>query len=259
MVAAENAAILAAMDGASAGSPPPPGPPSPPWTCSRMRWPARSRSTARCRPASSSPPQTLATARKCKASTAGSYYLDPTEPGPTSIHGIHVIATPNLAPGTAWVIQTGACIIYRRGPVTVEMGLSTNDFVRNMSTLRAEERMGTAVVRAPKIDEGYVDLDLQERGSDTTARVSGHSWGLGASGHLVAQPLRVVAFSLRFSHRPPRRGHKLRFHPKRTRTETGPRGGTLRRTGVLPAPCPLREQPWTMTRCRPSSVPSSRQ
>jgi hypothetical protein len=50
-------------------------------------------------------PTTVATIRMAKASTAGTYPIDPLTSGSTSIHGVQVISTPGTAPGTAWVVS----------------------------------------------------------------------------------------------------------------------------------------------------------
>ena len=92
-------------------------------------------------------PSVVATIRKAKASTAGVYVLDPTQPGPSTIHGVPVYATPATAAGTAWVVEATGVVVYRRGPLSVEVGTNADDFVHNIRTMRAEERVGTAVMR----------------------------------------------------------------------------------------------------------------
>lgn len=92
-------------------------------------------------------PSTVATIRKAKASTAGTYVLDPLTAGPTAIHGVQVISTPATAPGTAWVVSGTGVVIYRRGQLTAEIGLDQDDWTTNQRTMRVEERMATAVVR----------------------------------------------------------------------------------------------------------------
>jgi HK97 family phage major capsid protein len=92
-------------------------------------------------------PTTVATIRKAKASTAGTYVLDPLTAGPTSIHGVRVVSTPATPPGTAWVVSGNGVVIYRRGQLTAEIGLNADDWQSNMRTLRVEERMAPAVVR----------------------------------------------------------------------------------------------------------------
>jgi hypothetical protein len=58
-----------------------------------------------------------------------------------------VIPTPATATGTAWVVEASGVVVYRRGPLTVEVGTSADDWTHNTRTMRAEERMATAVVR----------------------------------------------------------------------------------------------------------------
>lgn len=92
-------------------------------------------------------PATLAAIRTGKASTSGIYTIDPTSPGPATIHGVPVVSTPATAAGTAWVIESSGVVIYRRGPMTVEVGRDGTDFSHNTATVIAEERFGTAVMR----------------------------------------------------------------------------------------------------------------
>ena len=67
-------------------------------------------------------PSVVATIRKAKASTAGSYMVDPLTAGPTTIHGVLVITSPIVAATIAWVIEPSGVIVYRRGGLTVEVG-----------------------------------------------------------------------------------------------------------------------------------------
>ena len=92
-------------------------------------------------------PTVVATIRKSKASTAGTYMLDPTQPGPSTIFGVPVYSTPATAAATAWIVERSGVAVYRRGPLTVDVGTANDDFVKNLRTLRAEERVGTAVLR----------------------------------------------------------------------------------------------------------------
>jgi HK97 family phage major capsid protein len=92
-------------------------------------------------------PTTVATIRKAKASTAGTYLIDPLTSGPTSIHGVQVISTPATPPGTAWVASGTGVVIYRRGQISAEIGLDQDDWTTNQRTMRVEERFATAVVR----------------------------------------------------------------------------------------------------------------
>ena len=92
-------------------------------------------------------PVVMAALRKVKASTGGDYVLDPLVAGPPTIHGVKVVSTPATAPGTAWVIGGQGVVIYRRGQITAEIGLTGDDFQSNMRTMICEERFATAVVR----------------------------------------------------------------------------------------------------------------
>jgi HK97 family phage major capsid protein len=46
-------------------------------------------------------PNVVAALRKAKASTAGSYMVDPTAPGPSTLHGVPLISTPATAAAAA--------------------------------------------------------------------------------------------------------------------------------------------------------------
>jgi len=92
-------------------------------------------------------PTTVATIRKAKASTAGTYLIDPLTAGPTMIHGVQLISTPATPAGTAWVVSGTGVVIYRRGAVSAEIGTNMDDWQTNQRTMRVEERMAPAVVR----------------------------------------------------------------------------------------------------------------
>lgn len=92
-------------------------------------------------------PATLAIIRKAKATTAGSYFIDPLAAGPAMLHGVPLISSAVTPAGTAWVVTGTGVTIYRRGPITVEIGTSDSDFMTNSRTMRVEERFGTAVTR----------------------------------------------------------------------------------------------------------------
>ena len=92
-------------------------------------------------------PTVVAAIRKTKASTSGTYVLDPTEPGPSSIFGVPVVSTPATSATVVWVVEPTGIAIYRRGGLTVEFGWNADDWAHNTQTARAEERMATAVMR----------------------------------------------------------------------------------------------------------------
>ena len=98
-------------------------------------------------------PAILATIRKAKASTAGSYLVDVLTAGPTTLHGVTVVSTPSVAAGIAWLIDPSGTVIYRRGGLTVEVGTNADDWTHNLRTMRAEERMGTAVLRPSSLSK----------------------------------------------------------------------------------------------------------
>ncbi len=92
-------------------------------------------------------PSVVAAIRKTKASTSGVYVLDPTAAGPTSIFGTPVVSTPATSATVVWVVEATGVVIYRRGGLSVDIGTNADDFAHNVKTARAEERMGTAVMR----------------------------------------------------------------------------------------------------------------
>jgi HK97 family phage major capsid protein len=98
-------------------------------------------------------PNTVASVRALKASTAGSYHVDPWSAGPPSVHGVQLVSTAAVTAGTVWLVSSQAAVIYRRGPVSVEVGLDGTDFSFNMRTVIAEERMAAAVTRPGAIVE----------------------------------------------------------------------------------------------------------
>jgi hypothetical protein len=53
-------------------------------------------------------PADVAVARAVKASTGGSYILDPLLAGPTSVHGVPLTSTPSVPSGTAYLVSAGA-------------------------------------------------------------------------------------------------------------------------------------------------------
>ena len=92
-------------------------------------------------------PSVVAAIRKTKASTSGTYVLDPTAAGPSSIFGVPVISTPATSATIVWVVEASGVVIYRRGGLAVDIGTNADDFAHNVKTARAEERIGTAVMR----------------------------------------------------------------------------------------------------------------
>lgn len=91
-------------------------------------------------------PADLAAIRIAKASTGGSYFIDPLSAGPTSIHGVPVLSTGATAPGTAYLLSEGFGVFFTRGQgLRVELGYSGDDWSRNLATTRVEERVLPAI------------------------------------------------------------------------------------------------------------------
>ena len=72
--------------------------------------------------------------------------VDPTAPGPSSLHGVPLISTPATAAATAWVIEASGVTIFRRGPLSVQVGTNADDLAHN--TARWWLRSGSAL-RSP--------------------------------------------------------------------------------------------------------------
>jgi len=98
-------------------------------------------------------PSVLGTLRKAKASTAGSYYLDPLLAGPSTVHGVQLVSSAATATGTGWVLTSPGVVVYRRGGISADIGWDGTDFASNLRTLRVEERFATAVLRPGMISK----------------------------------------------------------------------------------------------------------
>ena len=96
----------------------------------------------------------IAAIRKSKASTSGVYNVDVLSTSPTVLHGVQLVSTPATAAGTAWLASPTGVIVYRRGPVTVEVGTDGSDFTHDTRTARAEERVAVAVTRPSPVQAG---------------------------------------------------------------------------------------------------------
>lgn len=92
-------------------------------------------------------PTNLSTVRTAKASTGGSYFLDPVAAGPVTVHGVPLISTPVVTAGTAYLVTSGFGTFYSRGSLRVEAGFTGDDWIHNRLTIRAEERVLPAVNR----------------------------------------------------------------------------------------------------------------
>ena len=93
-------------------------------------------------------PATLATIRKSKADSAGTYQVDPLSNGPTTLHGIPTYPVNVSGPNTAWLLDPTGLAYYRRSAVTFELGFDAEDWSHNLRTGRAESR-GKAAVFQP--------------------------------------------------------------------------------------------------------------
>ena len=92
-------------------------------------------------------PVVLASLRQLRGTSNDAYTFDPLAAAPATVHGVPLVPTASTAANTAWVITGRAATIYRRGNITVEVGLSGDDWQRNQTHLRAEERVVSAVQR----------------------------------------------------------------------------------------------------------------
>jgi HK97 family phage major capsid protein len=98
-------------------------------------------------------PATLAALRSQKAVGGGSYFVDPWTAGPPTVHGLILVSTAAVDPATAWVVSAEAVVVYRRGPLAVDIGYDSDSFIRNLQVMRCEERMASAVVRPTGISQ----------------------------------------------------------------------------------------------------------
>ena len=92
-------------------------------------------------------PSVIASIRKSEASTSGVYNVDVLSAAPATLHGMRLVSTPATAAGTAWLASPYGVVVYRRGPVTVEVGTDGGDWTHNTRTARWEERVAVAVTR----------------------------------------------------------------------------------------------------------------
>lgn len=72
---------------------------------------------------------------------------------PASVHGVPLLPTASADSDTVWVVGGGAPTIFRSGPISVEVGLSEDDWTENQSHLRAEERLVCAVQRPTQVSK----------------------------------------------------------------------------------------------------------
>lgn len=97
-------------------------------------------------------PVDVAAMRTAKAATSGVYHVDPLTAGPSSLFGLQVTPTPAVAQGTLWLTTPQFGTFYSdtnggQGGVRVEAGFSGDDFERNMTTVRVEERILPAITQ----------------------------------------------------------------------------------------------------------------
>lgn len=92
-------------------------------------------------------PSVLSSLRKARGAPAGKYLIDPLSAAPSSVHGVVLIRSASTPAVTAWVITGRAATMFRRGPVSVEVDLSGDDWVGSQTHLRCEERVVLAVQR----------------------------------------------------------------------------------------------------------------
>lgn len=93
-------------------------------------------------------PIDFAKIRTAKGTGSGDYAIDPLSAGPATIHGVNVLATPAVAQGTMYLVSAGAGVFYtRQDTVRVDVGYSSDDWMHNRLTGRAEERVLPAVIR----------------------------------------------------------------------------------------------------------------
>lgn len=92
-------------------------------------------------------PTDFATLRTLKAETSGTYVSDPWSAGPPTIHGAKILSTVAVPQGTVYVLTPGYGTFYVRDAVEVSVGFVGDDWQRNLSTARIEERVLPAVTQ----------------------------------------------------------------------------------------------------------------
>lgn len=91
-------------------------------------------------------PLDVAKIRKSKASTSGSYFIDPLLNGPGTLFGLPVYSDPSLALNTVLIGDfTNAGWVGVRDGLRVDIGFDADDWARNLRTVRVEERLLLAV------------------------------------------------------------------------------------------------------------------
>ena len=93
-------------------------------------------------------PADLAAIRVAKSSGSGEFILDPLAAGPATLLGTPVTATPAVAAGKMYLLSPGFGVFYsRQDNVSVDAGYDSDDWMKNLITGRAEERILPAVIR----------------------------------------------------------------------------------------------------------------
>ncbi|MGP5228189.1 phage major capsid protein [Arthrobacter rhombi] len=93
-------------------------------------------------------PSDLAAIRVAKSSGSGEFILDPLAAGPATLLGIPVTATPAVAAGKMFLLSDGFGAFYsRQNSVHVDTGYDSDDWMKNLITGRAEERILPVVIR----------------------------------------------------------------------------------------------------------------
>lgn len=105
-------------------------------------------------------PKRLAKIRKAKAEDAGSYLVaNPTDDGPSKLHGLSVTTVPKMSDDKVYVgAFAKAGTLYVREDLSMDVGLSGEDFTHNLKTLRAEERLALGITSPKRI----IEVDLSD-------------------------------------------------------------------------------------------------
>lgn len=100
-------------------------------------------------------PVDIAVAEQAKASTAGTYMLDVLGSGPEQIHGVPLVSSPAMPPGT-WLMGAfpTAGTWFTRENVSISSGLDGPDFSENMTSIVIETRCALGVTRASHLVSG---------------------------------------------------------------------------------------------------------
>lgn len=96
-------------------------------------------------------PRDFAILRKARATGSGQHLVNPFNESPATLFGMHLFPSNALEAGTAYAVSAGSGVFYYRGGLRIEAGFSGEDWIHNLITVRAEERVLPAIVQPKRI------------------------------------------------------------------------------------------------------------